>query len=126
MSKTFWSDVAMPSQIMPTRWIFELHNLQLHSSVSQSFNLDLNFDKYANSLQPSGKNFQRLVLKEVIVSVPNLADKFILRILYVKFLNLKMFSMITGLKPLFILKTVVASICKFLLCVVTRFPLPIN
>ena len=44
------SDVTMPSQIKPTRWIYALLNLQEHLPDSQFLILDLNVDKDASSL----------------------------------------------------------------------------
>ena len=64
----------MPGHIKPTRWIYVLHNLEGHSSVSQFSILDLNIDENVSSLQPLGKIFQVLALKEVIVSVPYLTE----------------------------------------------------
>ena len=62
----------MSSQRKPIRWIYVLHNLQGHSSVSQFLILDINVDKDVSSLYSLGKIFQILALKEVIVSVPYL------------------------------------------------------
>ena len=45
----------MPSQIEPTRWIYVLHNLQRHLSVSQFLILDLNVGKDASSLKKKKK-----------------------------------------------------------------------
>ena len=50
MFNKHWSDVTMPSQTKPTRWIYVLHNLQGHLSVSQFLILDLNVDKDVSSL----------------------------------------------------------------------------
>ena len=44
------SDVTMSIQTKPTRWMYVLHNLQGHSSVSQFLILDLNVDKDVSSL----------------------------------------------------------------------------
>ena len=96
------SDIAMPGQIKPTRWTYVLHNLQGHSSVSQFLILDLNVYKIVSSLQSLGKIFQILALKEAIVLVPHLTELTLLLLrvfafqkIWVKFLNLKTFSMIT-------------------------------
>ena len=62
----------MPNKIKPTRWIYVLHNLQGHSSVSQFLIFNLNVDKNVSSLQSLGKMFQIAAPKEVIVSVPYL------------------------------------------------------
>ena len=98
-----------------------MHNLKQHSSVSQFLTLDLNADKDVSSFQLLGKTFQILLPKEVIVSVPYLTEftLLLLRVsafqkLYVKLLNLKTSSIITGFKPSFVLKISVASICRVL------------
>ena len=123
MFNKHWSDVTMPSPIEPTRWIYELldciaglHYLQVHSSVSKFWILDLTADK----------DFRTLAHKEVTFSVPYLTEFTLLllrvstfRKLYVKILNLKTSSMITGFKPFFILKTSVARICWLLRCLDT-------
>ena len=44
------SNVTMPSQIKPTRWIYVLQNLQGHFPVWQFLILDLNVHKDVNSL----------------------------------------------------------------------------
>ena len=99
--------------------MYVFHNLQRNSHASQFLILNLTFDKDVNSLQSLGKIFQILALEEVIVSVPYLTELTLLllrvstlRKLYLKFLNLKTSSMITGFKA-FLLKISVASICRF-------------
>ena len=62
----------MPIKIKPTRWIYVLHNLQGHSSVSQFLVFNLKVDKNVSSLQSLGKMFQIAARKEVIVSIPYL------------------------------------------------------
>ena len=64
--------------------------------------------------------FKILALKEVIASVLYLTELTLLLLrvsayqkLYAKFLKLKTSSMITGFKPIFVLKISVASICRF-------------
>ena len=50
MFNKHWSDVPIPSQIKPTRWIYALHNLQGHLPVSQILILELNVYKDVSSL----------------------------------------------------------------------------
>ena len=111
----------MPSQIKATRWIYVLHNMQGYSSVSQLLIFNLNVDKDISSLSLLGKIFQILAPKEVIVSVPYLTEFTLLALRvfpfqksFVEFLNLKTSYMITGFRPFYLLKILVASICRFL------------
>ena len=103
MFSKYLSNVTIPSQRKPIRWIYVLYNLQGYLSVPQYLILDLNIDKDLSSLQLLGKIFQILAPKKVIVSVPYVIEftLLLLRVsafqkLYVKFLNLKTSSMITG------------------------------
>ena len=128
MFNKHWSEVTIPNQIKPTRWIYVLHNLQGHLSVSQFLFLDLNVDKDVSCLQFLGKIFQILAPKKVIVSVPYLTELTLLLLkvstfqkLYAKFLNLKTSSMITGFKLFFVLKISEASIFRFLWCIDTDY-----
>ena len=120
MFNKYLSDVTIASQIKPTRQIYALYNLQEHSSVSQFLMLFLKVDKDVSSFQPLGKILEILALKEVIVSAPYLTEftlllltYFALEKLHVRFLTLKTSSMITGFKTFFVLKILVASICRF-------------
>ena len=132
MFNKYWSDLKMPSKVRPTRWIFELHNLQEHLSGPQFLFLDLNINKCVTFLQSSHKIFQSLALKEAIVSLPYLAEftllllrVFTFRKVYVKFLNLKISSVVTGFKPFFVLKILIASVCMFVWCIDAYFALKI-
>ena len=109
----------MHSQTKLTRCIFVWHNLQGYSSVFQFLIMDLNIGKDFSYLQSLGKIFKILAPEEVIFTVPYLTEVTLLlfraskvRKLYVRFLNLKTSSTITGFKPFFFLKILVASICR--------------
>ena len=94
MFNELWSDITMRSQIKPTCWIYVLHNLHRHSSVSQLLILYLNVEQDVRSLKSLAQIFKLLTLKKIIVSVTYLTEYtlFILRVLTFQKLFVKFFK----------------------------------